>query len=518
MRKRTLLALVAVLSVVGLLGGLTRMACGAADRAKLMAERAELKEEIARLNERTQDFQTLFEKSIELVMPSVVSITTTREVRRAMPEMPFELPPGFPQPRMRPEAPRQRTGLGSGFVVREDGYIVTNYHVVEDIEPGDIKVIFRDGSEHTPTKVFRDMNTEVAVLKLDADGLIPLEWGSSRDLKVGQWAIAIGSPLGLGNTVTAGIISATSTKDRFFMGGEAGDLGVIRRRTGYAIEDYIQTDAAINPGNSGGPLITLEGRVVGLNTLIISPSGSSAGLGFAVPEKIARPVVEVLVDEGRVVRGHLGVQILDVADLTDRAAQGQFDMGSAEEVLDEYNLEPDARGALVAGVLPGTPAEEAGLRVGDLITAVDDTSTPNTDVLRAVIARNRPGTEVTVTVRRKGREERIEVTLGEQPTEAQPVQVATAAALGMRVQTLTSELARRLGYDEDTEGVIVNAIERNSPAAQAGIEPMDVIQRVNRTPVKNVDQFRQAVAEAGEDGVALLIKRGDETFFRSVKP
>jgi len=266
--------------------------------------RAKLKRELEVLYEKSQDFQELYHKAIEYVLPSVVSISTTRTVRAPRIEIPFDLPDEmFPFRFKRRFSPGPRefktTGLGSGFVIdAAKGYIVTNYHVVEDTKDEDIKVQLYDGREFTAKKVMRDLNTEVAVIQIEADNLVALEWGDSQKLKVGEWVIAVGAPLGFGNTATTGIVSATSTRQRYIAAGKRFDFTPIRERSPYAIEDYIQTDAAINPGNSGGPLVTLRGKVVGVNTLIVSPTRSSAGLGFAVPQKIAQPVVQQLIARG----------------------------------------------------------------------------------------------------------------------------------------------------------------------------------------------------------------------------
>ena len=505
---------------------------GTALRDASAGDRAQLKREVQRLHRETQGFQDLFRKSIELVMPSVVSISTTRTVRApALGGRGFEMPMPTPNPfspfeRRRPSPPSTREyktpGLGSGFVIRADGYIVTNYHVVEDTKAEDIKVIFNDGREFTAENVTRDANTEVAVIKIAAKGLLPLDWGDSRKLRAGDWVIAIGSPLGFGSTATTGIVSATSTKDRVIAAGERHDLAVIRRRTGYAIEDYVQTDAAINPGNSGGPLVTLTGEVVGINTLIVSSTRTSAGLGFAVPQKIAQKVVNELISRGRVVRGHLGVSIIAPADINDKAAWELFQMRNADEVLNTYRIRKDDKGTLVASLLSAAPAEKAGIEVGDLITAVGNTPVPDTDTLRQIIAARQPGTKLTITVMRKGREKKISVLLGEQPAasvaEAAAGNTFNQADLGATVQTLTPDVAAALGYERALPGVVVTDVDPNSAAARAGLQVNDVIQNVNRTPVRNVKEFEAAMRALDKKGAALRVKRGDTTQYLSVSP
>jgi len=496
--------------------------CGMMPKA-LGEDRAALKGEVQQLYKETRAFRELFQKSVKLVLPSVVSITTERKVRmRNVPQIPF--------PFRRPFSPRNDqernlpgrqpdlkvSGLGSGFVIDPSGYIVTNCHVVEGLEAKDIKVVFGNGKEYVPTKVWRDEKTDIAVVKIDAKNLPALEWGEARTLAAGEWVLAIGSPLGFGNTATSGIVSATSTKNRWFAGGRPHDFAIIREKTGYAIEDYIQTEAAINPGNSGGPLVRLTGEVVGINTAIVSPSRVSAGLGFAVPEKIARSVVRELIQHGKVVRGHLGVLIISSNELTDQAAMRLFRKHNADEVREEYHLLKTDKGVLVASLVPGAPAEKAGIEVGDLIIAVDNTPTLDADVLKSIIADKRPGTRVTVTLRRKGREKKIEVTLGEQPTVA--VAALTQGEAGLSVQTLTPDVAAFLGYDKNLKGVVVTGITRGSPADKAGLQLRDVIQRVNKTPVPDKRAFQGAMRAAGGKGVSLDVKRGKQDMLILLKP
>ena len=457
---------------------------GVAARADA-GEREDLRNEVKALYEKTSDFQKLFQKSIQLVMPSVVSISTTRTITRRMPTgdmfiQPFDPFGRSPLPQQRQPKPREfkTNGLGSGFVARADGYIVTNFHVVDGVRAEDIKVIFADGKEYTAEGVMRDENTEVAVVKINAKGLQPLTWADSQNVNVGEWVIAIGSPLGLGNTVTTGIVSATSTRDRVIAEGERHDLSIIRQRTGYAIEDYIQTDAAINPGNSGGPLITLNGLVLGINTLIVSPTRSSAGLGFAVPEKIARTVVDQLIDKGRVVRGHLGVQIMDLGNLTDEAAMQGFEMHNADEVRRMYHILKNDKGVLVAGVMPEGPAARGGIEMGDLILSVDGAAIEDVPTLQGVIRKSQPGAKVDVAIQRKGRKQTLTVTLGEQPASQSAVAAAgktqTLGELGLTVQTLTPQVAEGLGYSADLRGIVVTDVAANSPAATAGLEVNDI--------------------------------------------
>lgn len=500
-------------------------------------ERAELEQELKLLNKQSRAFTESFNKVIELAMPAVVSLSTTRTVKRPALRFPvnpddlFRFPDPFRergQPRdERSPAPREREykqqGLGSGFVVdAKNGYIVTNYHVVKGVKAEDIKITFYDGKQAVAEKVVHDEKTEVAVVKVKPDNLVALKWADPKDTRVGQWAIAIGSPMGFGNTVTAGIVSATSTRNRRFLGEYRGDLRVIDNP--YAIEDYIQTDAAINRGNSGGPLINLLGRVMGMNTLIVTPSGASAGLGFAVPTSIARPVVEALTTKGHVVRGHLGVRITDPAHLSDDAAWKFFEMHTAKDALDAYHIKKNEKGVLVIEPLPDSPAEKAKIQPGDLIVAMNDTATPDSETLRRIIANTNPGSKIQLKVRRKGREMNIPVTLGEQPSGEEAIVAAigkshTSADLGLTVQTLTADMRKGLGYDEDIQGVIITDVARGSPADRAGLKRNDLIMQVRLRDVKNVEDFQQLTRNVGRDGMTFLVKSGNQPpQFRTVKP
>ena len=532
MRRRKI-QLVAWLVAVTLILGLAT--CGAEETAPPMTpqEQAALKKDIQELARQVEPINELFHKTIELVMPSVVSISTSKEIGvRSFGGNPDELfgpwpfgprSPRLPQNQQPPKQEQQ--GLGSGFVVdAKRGYVVTNYHVVADVDAKDIKLTFADGREVVADEVFRDEKTEIAVIKIKPEGLMALDWGDSDSVKTGQWVIAIGSPMGLGNTATMGIVSATSTRDRVFGGGRRGNLSIIGRSNPYAIEDYIQTDAAINPGNSGGPLVTLTGEVIGINTLIISRSGSSAGLGFSVPQRIAEPVATSLIEKGRVVRGHLGVSITEPDRITDREAQGLFGKESADEVLKSYGLSAEDEGVLITKVLPGSAADKAGLREGDLIVKLDGGDVRDVDLLRTIIAGSAPKTKIQVTVQRKGKDVTLPVTLGEQPADARmwalgpKKQSASLKEFGLKVQTLTPDVAEGLGYEPDLKGVIVTEVAPESIAARAQLQRRDVIVGVGQKEIGTVEEFQQALAAMDNKGLSLLIKRGDETVFLSLMP
>ncbi len=292
----------------------------------------------------------------------------------------------------------------------------------------------------------------------------------------------------------------------------------------YAIEDYIQTDAAINPGNSGGPLVNLDGEVIGINTAIVSPTMANVGLGFAVPMRIAKPVVEELVASGKVVRGHLGIVIINPADIRDEAAREHFKLKDAGQVFERFKFSPDDDGAVVIGVLPGGPADKAGILRGDRIIALAGRETGEVEALRYLTASIRPGTQVDVVVVRQGEKKTLEIVVGEQPVSAAeawtqaPGEGITSKELGLTVQTLTPDIAEALGYERDLKGVIVADVASGGPAAEAGLRRNDVILQVGRTEVANVEEFQGALREIPEQGVAVLIRRGDVARFLSVKP
>jgi serine protease Do len=493
-------------------------------------ERQALANEVEELRGQARPFTDLFVKTIELALPSVVSITTTRTVRvQTAPEWPMPFPFENPNEPNAPRRPRQRerpesvTGLGSGFVVDAvKGFVVTNAHVVRDVKPEHIKLTFQDGHEVTAVKVLVDSRTDVAVIQIPPDHLVALQWAGPEEIKRGQWVIAAGSPMGFGGSVTAGIISAPSTRNRFFGNGQPGAF-TANPNDPYAVEDYIQTDAAINPGNSGGPLLSLDGKVVGINTLIVSSTFSSAGLGFAVPQRLAQPVVEALIQKGRVVRGHLGVAIIEPSKIDDDAAWEHFRMHNADEVFNKFHFRKDDKGCVVEDVMPGGPADKAGIEAGDLIRAIGGTPTPNVDKLREAVAGTAPGTQVEISLARAGRDQKIKVTVGEQPSGERNVaeegaESSTSEELGLSIQELTPELADALGYAEDLKGVIVADVTADGPAAKAKppVQRNDVIRQVNGAPVGSIEEFDAAIQKARnekKENIALSVLRGEKKQF-----
>jgi serine protease Do len=376
----------------------------------------------------------------------------------------------------------KQQGVGSGFVISQDGYIVTNNHVVDDADQ--IKVKLSNGKEYEGKVVGRDPKTDLAIVKITgASDLQPLKLGNSEDLKVGSWVVAVGSPFGLEQTVTAGIVSA---KGRVIGSGP--------------YDNFIQTDASINPGNSGGPLINMRGEVVGINTAIVA---GGQGIGFAIPVDMAKEIIPQLEQKGHVTRGWLGVSI---QEMTPELAKS---MGLKEK-----------KGALVAQVVTGSPAEKAGIEQGDVIVEFDGKEVAGSKDLPRIVASTPVGKSVTVKLSREGKTTERQVKLGEMEEKGVEVSKANSShrALGIAVQNLTPEIAKELGVNK-AAGVVVTRVEPESPAAEAGIQTGDVIREVNRKPVKNVEDFIQKVEKAKDkESVLLFIQRGQNSLFAAVTP
>lgn len=428
-----------------------------------------------------------FAQIAEKASPAVVGITasqvTTREYS-VTPDWPFSDPFdddfferffGQPFPRRRPQQRRyQRPVQGSGFIVSSDGYILTNNHVVEDAEAITVKLV--DAREFQAKVIGTDPDTEVAVIKIDAENLAYLDLADSDALEVGEWVIAIGNPLGLSHTVTAGIVSAKGRSGLSFAG----------RAPEY--QDFIQTDAAINFGNSGGPLINLDGEVVGINTAIVGPGGN-IGIGFAVPINIAKFIYERLIKGEPVTRGLLGVYIRDLNP----------------DLAESLGLQ-ETKGVLVIEVSEDSAADKAGIKRYDVIVQIDGEKVEKANELRSRIAMLRPGTKVELVVLRDGSRKTVKVEIGGSSELAKDTKATTETAekLGLEVRNLTDDLAERYGY-EDRTGVIIENVEPGSPTAMKGISPGMLIMEVNRNPVKNTKDFNNALEKASEEGQVLLL-------------
>jgi serine protease Do len=489
------------------------------------AQAAEAKQDSADVAKVAAALAELFPQTVEKVMPSVVSISTTKKVKRPEMDQLFDFDPFGPlmppseRQRRNPATPRPRmreyteNGLGSGFVIDKSGWIITNNHVVRDVDASDIKVRFSaDGAEaekvFSVKEVKRDPKTDVAVIKIDGGPFPALQWGDSGKVRVGEWALAIGSPLGFGNSVTSGIISATTTKKRVFSAGGPGTLRA--QPNDYAVEDYIQTDAAINMGNSGGPLTNLKGEVIGMSTLIVSPTGTFAGLGFAIPSNTVRGIAEQLITKGKIVRGWLGVQMVEPKDLTDEAAWELFKSRSVKSVLDEYRVKVTDKGVLVVEVLENSPAEKAKFERGDLIVKFDGKKIEDSETLRNLVMACKVGDTIAVDIIRKGKDESLKVTIGEQPSGEKETTTAMGSTeadkLGVTVQEITPAVAKALQLDA-TQGVVVTDVAEDGPAVKKGIQVNDVILRVGKKNIKTLDDFKAALAEhPDEKTIAVFVK------------
>jgi serine protease Do len=360
--------------------------------------------------------------------------------------------------------------LGSGFIVNADGYVVTNNHVVDGAT--ETKVTLADGRELAAKVLGRDPKTDLALLKIDATGLPLIALGDSTQLQVGEPVMAIGNPFGLEQTVTTGIVSATGR-----VIGEG------------PYDDFIQTDASINPGNSGGPLINSKGQAVGINTALVSQSGGSVGIGFAIPINLAKPVLTQLATAGRVERGYLGVAVQRITP----------------DLAKSFKLE-GPQGALVASVAAGSPAMNAGVKRGDVIVEYDGHRIARSDALPRVVGETPVGKDVALVVVRDGKPVTLSVKvarLAETP-ERVVAESDTTAPLGLTVQTLTPALARQFGLHESV-GVLVRGVEGASPAADAGVQPGDVIAEIDRQPVKSVDDLERAIDKRRPGSSTLLL-------------
>jgi len=430
---------------------------------------------------------TSFAELAQKASPAVVNIRTSKTVKRGKPQLPrgfeeffgnpfeefFQLPHEFKVP-----------SLGSGFVISPDGYIVTNNHVIEDVD--EILVAFKEGDELKAEIIGRDPKTDIALIRVKPDRALPtLSLGDSDEIRPGDWVLAIGNPFGLEHTVTAGIVSA------------------MHRIIGQgSYDDFIQTDAAINPGNSGGPLIDLHGRVVGINTAI-NPRANT--IGFAVPVNMAKQVLPQLKATGSVTRGWIGVVIQQITP----------------ELAESFKLE-ERKGALVSKVEPGGPSDQAGIQRGDVIVQFNDTPIDEMEELPRVVAATPVGSKAKVVVLREGKRKTVELEIARFPEE-QEVASATpgesqeemAATYGLRVQDLTPELAEQLGMEE-TQGVVVAGVQQGGAAAEAGLRRGDVILEVDREAVADVAAFQARLGQA-EKGALLLVRRGENTLFMAMQ-
>ena len=437
-----------------------------------------------------------FADMVAKLQPAVVNISTTQRVQvntNPFAGTPFEgLVPGQGgQP-----VTRQAESLGSGFVISPDGYVVTNNHVISAGQRGavveSITVTFPDRREFKAKLIGRDVQSDLAVLKIEGTNLPFVRFGDSRQARVGDWVVAIGNPFGLGGSVTAGIISATHR-----VTGQGG-----------AYDRFLQTDASINRGNSGGPMFDLQGNVIGINSQILSPTGGNVGIGFAIPAEQAKPIVDTLMKGSSITRGYLGIQMQELT----------------ADLAESFGV-PKNNGTIVARVEPGQAAEKAGIRQGDVIVRVNNQEVTPDQTLSYLVANVTPGARIPIELIRDGRRQTVTVTVGTRPPEEQLAQqfdlddndsgpqdgeTTAAASLGVAVTPLTPQIARQIGADANAQGVVVVQVDASSDAAGKGLTRGDLITTANRTPVRTPADLARIVAQAKSGGakqVLLFVQR-----------
>lgn len=442
--------------------------------------------------------RTSYADIAEKTQPAVVQITAIKSKAKADKttgrptfEDFFNQNPQSPrrQPRQRPSR-----GFGSGVIVTDDGTILTNHHVIEDSEK--ITVEMSDKKSYTAKVVGSDPPSDLAVLKIEGDEFPFLNLGDSDQVRIGDIVLAIGNPLGIGQTVTSGIISAK---------GRRTGLG-----DGSSFQDFLQTDAPINQGNSGGALVNVNGELVGINSQILSQSGGSIGIGFAIPSNMAKSVMEQLLENGKVRRGMLGVNIQDISS----------DLAKTLE-LDE------ASGVIVSNVNDGSAAAKAGIKTSDVIIKINGEKVEDGNFLRNKVAGTKPDTEIALTIIRDKKEQEIKVTLGEfkvkgaeteEVTETSPEKSEQDGKLGLSLQPLTPEIGKSLNLPDDAKGVVVTDVDQGSSADEQGIRPGDVITKINGQTVANLEDVRSAIDKSGDRSALLLVSRKGQNLFVTVKP
>jgi serine protease Do len=479
--KRPMAAALALVMAGGL-GGLAAAAAGRMENANPPAS-------LRFANPDEGPSRNTFAPVVKRALPAVVNISSSKMVKTSAGNMP-EMDPffrqffggngGFDMPRQ-PSREREQS-LGSGVIVSPNGYILTNNHVVDGAN--DVRVTLADKREFKARVVGTDPKTDIAVLKIDANDLPTVVIADSDKVQVGDYALAMGNPFGLGDTVTMGIVSATGR----------GNLGI------EDYEDFIQTDAPINPGNSGGALLNDRGELVGINTAILSHgSEGNQGIGFAIPVNVARNVMDQIVKTGKVTRAYLGVMAQEVTP----------DLAKAFH-------ESEVRGALVGDVTPDSPASRAGVQKGDIILSVNGKPVNDSAQLRMNLSLMQPGTQVNLTILRDGTQRQLSARLGELPTETAKVEKsdnATDTAMeGVSVQDLDARSAKQLGLPPSASGVVVTDVDPNSNAAANGLKRGDVIQEVNHQAVHNTAEFQSALRHSGNEALLLVNRQGNTMY------
>lgn len=459
--KQAALSLVLLSAVAGLSLGLI----AAPDKAKpsAPAKKPTLTIDATPIAEGKSPVVLSYADALENIRPAVVSVYSSKLVRERIPEF-------YRQLGVQGREQRQR-GLGSGVIVSPEGYIITNNHVIEEAD--EIKVLLNDEREFTAKLIGTDPKTDVAVIKIEAESLPTAVVADSGKLRVGDVVFAIGNPLGVGQTVTMGIVSATSRK-----------VGILEEVAGY--EDFIQTDAAINQGNSGGALIDARGRLIGINSAILSTSQGNIGIGFAIPINLASSIMNSLIETGSVARGQLGVSTFALT----------------AEMAEQFDLPKGTRGVVITDLQPADgPAAKAGLQRNDVITRIDDKKVTSTEDLRLLIGQTPPGTKITVHFLRDGKEQSKEVTLGRLPDDS----ITGDLLEGVTLAPLTPDLKKQYRIDDRVDGLVITGIDENSPYGESFREGF-VIEQINRVPVPDLQAARAAIRDGRN--IALVYSRG----------
>ncbi len=429
-----------------------------------------------------------FSDIVKAISPAVVNISTTKTIKDASPFSHFFDSPfgGFIDPFNFPKKRKEQSG-GSGVLVSSDGYIITNYHVVEKVD--EIKVTLFDKENYKGKIVGSDPKTDISIIKISAKDLPAVQWGDSDDLQVGEFVLAFGNPFGFSHTVTMGIVSAVG-----------------RENVGIAdYENFIQTDAAINPGNSGGPLVNIRGELVGINAAIFSKTGGYQGIGFAVPSNMAKLVMNQLIKDGKVIRGWLGVTIQNVTP----------------ELAGEFGLEK-AGGALVSDIMRGGPAEKAGIKRGDIILEVNGKKIREVQTLRNMVAQSKIGSTIKLKAIRDGKPIVLKAKVTElpkdmaslEPEKSQEVEIEEDTLDGISVMGLSADIIKQLGLSREEQGVVIVRVQPYSNADEAGLKKGDVIQEINKKRISNLRDFNNAVSRIKEvDTVLLFINRSGNKFY-----
>ncbi len=459
-----------------------------------LARRAEANPDIA--SPITETGTSPFTLIAEKVSPAVVNIAAERLVKQEPPgygwrfEGPFDeffrdFFRGFP----RHEGKRHT--LGSGFIISDKGYVVTNYHIIKDASDIVIRLPNKKEFKNSQVKVIGyDNRTDIALLKIDTKEALPfLEFGDSDRVRIGDWAIAFGNPFHLEGTVTVGVISAKGRSN-------------LPLPEGPDLQSFIQTDAAINPGNSGGPLVNIQGEVIGINAAITSPSGGNVGIGFAIPANLANRVIEELKSKGKVTRGYLGVYLQDITD----------DIRQAMDL-------PALAGVLVSDILKGTPAEKGGLKAGDVIIEYDGKKPEDVSSFRVMVAETDINRSVTLKIIREGAEKKITVKIGEYPGETAATRdLKDEPIVGLNVVDLDDSRIQTFKITA-ADGVAVISVAAGSPASNSGIQPGDVIKKIGKDPIRNLNDYEKATAKIAKGKpVIFQVQRGERMMFVALNP